>query len=172
MIDCANFDSQIEDVIPHLVDEGLSILQYAKDTILFMEHGIKNERNLKLIMSEFEKLSCLKINFHKSGLFYFGEAKDDVNLYAELFGCRQSWYYNKYLGILIHYRRLTNVEWKLVERLQIRFTSWKGKRLFFGVRMVLINSVVSNLALYMISFFQLLKGVLIKVLIKVLFAWR
>jgi hypothetical protein len=67
-------DGQIEGVIPHLVDGSLSILQYADDTILFMEHDIKKARNLKLILAAFEQLSRLKINFHKSKLFCFGEA--------------------------------------------------------------------------------------------------
>lgn len=36
----AKEEEQIAGVIPHLVDDGLSILQYADDTILFVEHGI------------------------------------------------------------------------------------------------------------------------------------
>ena len=68
-----------------------------------------------------------------------------------------------YLGIPIHYRRLTNAEWKHVEdRLQAKLSSWKGKLLSLGGRLVLINSVLSNMVLYMISFFQLPKGVLYK----------
>jgi hypothetical protein len=55
----------------------------------------------------------------------------------------------------IHYRRLTNDDWKLVEeRLQKRFSSWKGKLLSLGGRLVLINSVLTNMVLYMnLSFF-------------------
>ena len=147
--------------IPHLVDGGLSILQYADDTILFMEHDIEKARNLKLILSVFELLSGLKINFHKSELFCFGEAQGDVSLYAELFGCGQGQFPIKYLGIPIHYRRLRNAEWKPVEeRLQIRLNSWKGKLLILGGRLILINSVLTNMVLYMISFIQLPKGVL------------
>ena len=33
MIDMAKLDGQIEGVIPHFVDNGLSILQYSDDTI-------------------------------------------------------------------------------------------------------------------------------------------
>jgi hypothetical protein len=43
-------------------------------TILFMEHDLEKAQNLKLILSAFEQLSGLKINFHKSELFCFGEA--------------------------------------------------------------------------------------------------
>lgn len=129
--------------------------------ILFMEHDLEKAVNLKLILSAFEELSGLKINFHKSELFCFGEAQDAAAQYAELFGCEQGQFPIKYLGILIHYRRLTNAEWKHVEeRVQKRLVSWKGKLLSLGGRLVLINSILTNMILYMISFFQLPKEVL------------
>jgi hypothetical protein len=74
LIESAKLDGQIECVIPHLVDGGLSILQCIDDTILYMEHDLKKAQNLKLILAAFEQLSVLKINFHKSELFCFGEA--------------------------------------------------------------------------------------------------
>ena len=124
LIERAKNDGQIAGIVPHLVDGGLSILQYADDTILFMEHDIEKAKNLKLILSVFEQLSGLKINFHKSELFCFGEAQENSSLYGNLFGCGQGEFPIKYLGILIHYRRLTNAEWKHVEeRLQIRLNS-------------------------------------------------
>jgi hypothetical protein len=46
MIERAKSNGLIEGVIPHLVDGGLSILQYADDTILLMEHDIENAQNL------------------------------------------------------------------------------------------------------------------------------
>ena len=98
-----------------------------------MDHDLEKARNLKLILSALERLSGLKINFHKSELFCFGEAKDDANLYAELFGCGIGCFPISYLGILIHYRRLTLAKWKIIEeRLQKRLTSWKGKLLSHG----------------------------------------
>jgi hypothetical protein len=38
----------ISGVIPHLVDDGLSILQYADDTILFMKHNFEQANIIKL----------------------------------------------------------------------------------------------------------------------------
>jgi hypothetical protein len=52
-----------------------------------MERDFEKARNLKLILSAFEQLSGLKINFHKSELYCFVEAQDDVSSYADLFGC-------------------------------------------------------------------------------------
>jgi hypothetical protein len=74
LIKRAKAEGQIEGVITHLVEDGLSILQYAGDTILFMEHNLEKARNMKLLLSAFEELSGLKINFHKSEIFCFGEA--------------------------------------------------------------------------------------------------
>jgi hypothetical protein len=47
MIESAKVDGQAEGVIPHLVDGGVSIIQYANDTILFTEHDLKKAKNLK-----------------------------------------------------------------------------------------------------------------------------
>jgi hypothetical protein len=74
MIEHAKSEGQFEGVVQHLVDGGLSIIQYADDTILFMEYDLKKVKNLKLILLAFEQLSGLKINFHKSELFCFGES--------------------------------------------------------------------------------------------------
>ena len=80
---------------------------------------------------------------------------------TEPFGCTLGQFPIKYLGILIHYRRLAIAEWKHVEeRREKQLSSLKGKLLPVGGRLVLINSVLTNMVLYMLSFFQLPKGVL------------
>jgi hypothetical protein len=111
LIKRSKVEGQIEGVILHLVDDGLSILQYADNTILFMEYDLEKVRNMKLLLSAFEELSGLKINFHKSEVFCFEEAKD----YEQLFGYKKGSYLFKYLGISMHYRRLNNKHWKVIE---------------------------------------------------------
>jgi hypothetical protein len=99
-------------------------------------------------------------NFNKSELFCFGEAQEDASQYAQIFRCEQGHFPIWYLGIPIHHWRLTNAEWKHAEeRLKKRLSSWKGKMLSIGGRLVLINSILSNIVFYMLSFFQLPKGV-------------
>ena len=78
---------QVGGLVPHLVDGGVSILQYVDDTIIFMEHDLEKARNMKLVLCLFEQLTGLKINFHKSELFCFGKAKDEQQAYKELFRC-------------------------------------------------------------------------------------
>ena len=86
-INRAKADNQLGGVVPHLIEGGLSILQFANDTILFLEHNLKYAHNLGTIICAFEQLLGLKINFHKSEIYCFGEAKNMKNEYMELFGC-------------------------------------------------------------------------------------
>jgi hypothetical protein len=45
----AKEDGKIGSLIPHLVEGGISILQYADDTILFLEHDIEKAVNMKFL---------------------------------------------------------------------------------------------------------------------------
>jgi hypothetical protein len=47
-------NGQFKGIIPHLVEGGLSILQYADDTILFLYHDLDEAVNLKLVLGVFE----------------------------------------------------------------------------------------------------------------------
>jgi hypothetical protein len=166
LIKRAKAKGQIAGVIPQLVDDGLLILQYADDTILFMEHNIDKAKNMKLLLlSAFKQLSGLKINFHKNKIFCFGEAKDYELLYEQLFELKKGTYPFKYLGIPIHYRRLNNKDWAIIEEgIEKKLISWKGKYLSVGGRLVLINSILSSLPMFMLSFFlRSLKVVLEKI---------
>ena len=133
LINRAKVQGQIKGVIPHLIDDGLSILQYADDTILFMDHDLEKAINLKLLLCAFEQLSGLKVNFHKSEIFCFGEAQQCEAQYSQLFGCQSRNYPFKYLGIPMHHRKLSNGDWNIIEqRFEKKLSSWKGKHLSMG----------------------------------------
>jgi hypothetical protein len=147
-------------LIPHLVDGGLSILQNADDTILFIDHDIEKALNMKLVLCIFEQLLGLKINFHESELFCLGRAKQVEDDYITLFGCDIGSLPFRYLGIPIHFRKLRNGEWKPVEeRFETKLSSWIGKLLSYGDRLVLINSVLTSIPMFVLSFLEIPKGV-------------
>jgi hypothetical protein len=53
---------------------------------------------------------------------------------------------------------------KIIEqKIEKKLSSWKGKHLSMGGRLVLINSVLTSLVMFMLSFFEVLKGVLEKI---------
>jgi hypothetical protein len=156
----AKEDGQVGGLVPHRVDGGISILQYANDTIFFMEHDLAKAINMKLILAYFEQLPGLKTNFHKSEIFCFGKAKDDENSYRTIFGCEVGSLPFKYLGILIHYRTLLNKYWKPIEdQFKKKLASWLGKLPSYGDQLVLINSVLTSLPMFLISFFVIPTGV-------------
>jgi hypothetical protein len=151
--------SYFDGLVPHLVEDGLSILQYVDDTILLLEDDLKKTKNLKMVLGAFEKLSGLKINFHKSKLFSFGETRERVAEYVDLFGCKECAFPFRYLGIPMSYCKLSIKDWREVEeRFQKKLSSWKGNLLSSGGRLVLINSVLSSLPMFMMSF-RIPKGV-------------
>lgn len=77
---------------------------------LFMEDDHDKARNSELLLLDFEQMSGLKINSHKSEFFCFGEVKEADTQYADLIDCAQGQFPIKYLRILIRYRPLTNTE--------------------------------------------------------------
>jgi hypothetical protein len=154
LISRAKEAGQVRGVVPHLVDEGLLVLQYVDDTFIFMDNDQERAKNMKLLLFAFEQLSRLQINFHKSELFCYRAAKAIQSEYAHISGCDLGSFPFRYLGIPMHHRKLMNKDWKHVkEHFQRRLNCWKSKMLSVGGRLVLLNSVLSSLPMFMLSFF-------------------
>jgi hypothetical protein len=75
LIKRAKSKGQIEGVISHLVDDGLSILQYANDTILFMEHNLEKARNMKLLLRLLKSCPALRLTFIRVKSFISGRLR-------------------------------------------------------------------------------------------------
>jgi hypothetical protein len=57
LVNRAKEEGQLEGLSPHLVDGGLSILQYTDDTIIFLDHNVARVGNLKLLFLAFKQAS-------------------------------------------------------------------------------------------------------------------
>jgi hypothetical protein len=75
-----------------------------------MEHDLEQATNIKILLCAFENLSGLKINFHTSELFYYGEAKQMEVHYTSLFRCGLGQYPFRYLGIPMHRKKISNTD--------------------------------------------------------------
>jgi hypothetical protein len=82
IIEGTKVEVKIEEVLSHLLDGGLSILQYADDMILLWNMILRKQES--------------KINL----ITFVLKIQDEADMYAELFGCDLG----QYLGIRIHYR--------------------------------------------------------------------
>ncbi|WVZ96424.1 hypothetical protein U9M48_042062 [Paspalum notatum var. saurae] len=114
---------------------------------LVEDHDMEQAKNMKLILYLFEQLSGLKINFHKNEILCFGQAKEHESYYSNLFGC-------KIEKFPFHDRRKNRKK---------DLSNWKGKLLSYGGRLVVLNSILSSLPIFMLSFFEVPKGVLEKI---------
>lgn len=88
------------------INGGVISLQYADDTILFLENNVDKARHFKWILACYENLSGTKINYEKSDLMTIGLEEEGINLYARLFCCKIGSFPLKYLGIPLHYAKL------------------------------------------------------------------
>jgi hypothetical protein len=64
----------------------------------------------------------------------------------------------------MHHKKITNADRKLIEeKFEKRLSCWKGKLLSYGGCLVLINSILSSLAMFMMSFYEVPKGCATKI---------
>jgi hypothetical protein len=65
----------------------------------------------------------------------------------------------KYLGVPTDEKRIKNIDWWPAEnRMKRKLGCWKGKMLAMSGKVSLINSSLSNIPLYMLSFYRVPKG--------------
>lgn len=130
-------------------------MQYADDTIMLLEDDLTNARNMKFILCVFEQISGLKINFHKSEIFCLGEEVNRQDCYSEIFTCGVGSFPITYLGIPVNVNRLSITKWKPTEeKVEKKSAGWKGNILSIGGRAVLVNTCLSSVPLYMLSFIE------------------
>jgi hypothetical protein len=70
-----------------------------------MDDSLENARNMKFILCLFEQVSGLKINFHKTEIFYLGAARERSQQYSEIFTCPIATLPTNYLGMPIDDKR-------------------------------------------------------------------
>jgi hypothetical protein len=78
--------------------EGVISLYYANDTLLFLSHGNDFASHLKWLMIYFEKLSGMRINYHKSDLILIN-LEEETQTYAKCFCCKIGKFPFTYLGV-------------------------------------------------------------------------
>jgi hypothetical protein len=120
-----------------------------------MDHDLEKAKNMKLLLCVFEQLSGLKINFHKSDIFCYGEAKHYEQEYTRLFGCGIGSFPFRYLGIPTNNRKLHNAYWIIRGKIQMQIKHLESQTLILWL--VLLNSVLSSFPMFMMSFLKFLR---------------
>jgi hypothetical protein len=111
IMDKARGAGPIAGVIPHLIPVGVSHLQYADDTIIMIQPNDLAVANLKYILLCFERISGLRINFHKSEVMVMGVDQEEGPRIAHMLNCKHDSFPLSYLGLPISDRALTAADW-------------------------------------------------------------
>jgi hypothetical protein len=90
----------------NLFPNGITVLQYADDTIVCLKDDLNQARNLKLFLSMFEQMSGLKINFNKCEVLTIGGDNNIAIEYSDIFTCQTALFPLKYLDVPVSARRL------------------------------------------------------------------
>lgn len=151
----------IRGLCPELIPGGVVSLQYADDTLLFLENNEEMAINLKWTLTCFEQISGMKINYHKSELIPINIEEPEVAPFLHIFQCKSGRFPIKYLGLPLHFDKLRREDLQpLVDSLLSRMAGWRGKLLSSEARRLLIQTVLASIPVYMLSFFKFPKWAL------------
>ena len=151
----------IKGLCPVFNPGGVVCLQYADDTLLFMEKDTSSAVNLKWILTCFEQVSGMRINYNKSELIPINMSKEETQPYVDIFQCVMGDFPVKYLGIPLHFERLRKEDLlPLIESIINRIASWRGKLMSSAAKIVLIQACLASIPIYLLSFFKFPKWAL------------
>jgi hypothetical protein len=143
---------------PDCVPRGVVCLQYADDTMLFLEKSCRIATNMKWILTCFEQISGMIINYHKSELIPINVDLEECSPFLETFGCVLGSFPIKYIGIPLHYDKLRRKDLQpLIDSLLGRLFGWRGKLLSSVAKRELVRSVLASIPIYLPSSFKFLK---------------
>jgi hypothetical protein len=128
----------INGVILELIEGGLTHLQYADDTMIFIEADRQSIANVKFLLYCFENMSGLKINYQKSEVIGIGISEIECATVANLLNCKRGCMLMKYLGIPVSDRMLYAAN--LIEvriKVEKRLPTWQGRLLSSGGKSIL-----------------------------------
>jgi hypothetical protein len=149
----------VERFKPFLVGRGqlpISILQYADDTLCIGEASVGNLWTLKAILRGFELASGLKVNFFKSCIIGVNISNEFLDMASNFLNCRIGCTPFKYLGLMVGGNPRSLTTWEpMLNTIRSRLGSWGNNFVSLGGRIVLLNSVLSAIPIFYLSFLKM-----------------
>jgi hypothetical protein len=131
----------IRGLCSNLIPGRVISLQYADDTLLFLEN-MEVAINFKWILTCFEQLSGMRINYDKSELIGINLDNMEIGPFLEIFQCVEGHFPIKYLGLPLHFEILKREELQpLIDSLFKRLSGWRGKLLSLEARRLIIQTI-------------------------------
>ncbi|PNY10571.1 cysteine-rich receptor-like protein kinase [Trifolium pratense] len=147
------------------INDGIefNILQYADDTILIGEGTWENLWSFKTILRSIELVLGLKVNLFESKLYGWNLEEKFLEAASNFLYCNVDRAPFHFLGLPVGANPWRSETWKpVINEFKKKPATWKGRNLSIGGRVVLINSVLSSLPVFVFSFFKAPKKVQIQ----------
>lgn len=101
-------------------------------------------------------MSGLKINYHKSEVVVFGVDEREQLRVAKMLNCKIGKLPRTYLGLPISCKIVGVDAFRgMVNKMRNKLQPWKGKKLSSGGRLILTNSSLRSIPIYMMGMFLL-----------------
>jgi hypothetical protein len=134
---------------------GVIALQYADDTLLFSSCQDHHLTNLKRILMLFERVSGMRINFHKIECIGLNMDEDRAHEVAHVLGCPLGKLPFKYLGVPLHFKKLKREDLQpILDNLVKKIAGWRGRLHTYSSRLVLIKTCLASILVYLLSFLK------------------
>jgi hypothetical protein len=163
LLDLATRDQLLSPVQNRAAKLRLSL--YADDAAIFL-NPVKEEVQIVFeVLQTFGQASGLVINRTKCAAYPIRCEDLEMEEVLQDFGCPIKSFPCTYLGLPLHFRVLHRVEIQpVIDKVENRLPSWKGKLLTKAGRLKLVNSVLTAIPTYYLTVFQLKNGQLIKLI--------
>lgn len=126
---------------------------YADDSLVFCDAKVDQIRHLRVILTIFEALSGLHVNWSKSSIIPVSQVPNIQSL-ANNLGCQVGSLPTKYMGMPLGANGTSIGIWnEVTERCEKKLARWKSQNLSLGGWLTLINSVLEALPTYMMVAF-------------------
>jgi hypothetical protein len=103
----------------------------------------------------YERISGMRINFHKSELVPLNLEQNKAHWLAHIFSYPLGSFPIKYLGVPLHYDNLTREDIQpLVDKILKKIAGWRGRLLSLAARAMLIKTCLASIPVYLLSFIK------------------
>lgn len=138
------------------INDSISIshLQFADDTILFINKDFGSVQGIKRVLQCFELLSGLKINFDKSSLYGYRTSAEDIAYWASKIGYRIGSLPINYLGMPLGLDPSRKDFWiPLQEKFKKNLAGWKSRQVNQAGKLVMLKATLDSLPNYWFNMF-------------------
>jgi hypothetical protein len=160
MLNSARSNNLLTLPLPLPNDDDFPILQYADDTLFFMQGDVNQLQHLKDILHSFAESTGLRVNFEKSFMVPINISKDRLNILVTTLGCSKQSLPFTYLGLPLSITKpLVAHFWPLVSKCERRLVNFSSFLTEAG-RLQLTNAVLTALPTFTMCTFLLPKTVI------------